>query len=107
MFSEGVFLVPLLNAGEYHKRAKLTARCLGPSTLMRAFCRRVQWIGFMGRERPGSDRRMQMQGRTGGVEGKFYQPETQFPFGVGRLNFVNLYSIPTEMAKFKSNCEND
>jgi len=34
-----------------------------------------------------------------------YQPETQFFFlSVDRLNLVNLYSIPTEMAKFTSNC---
>jgi hypothetical protein len=31
-----------------------------------------------------------------------YQPDDQFPGFVDRLNFVNLYSIPTEMAKFTS-----
>jgi hypothetical protein len=36
-----------------------------------------------------------------------YQPETQFAFFVDRLIFVNLYSKPTEMAKFTSNCEYD
>ena len=35
-----------------------------------------------------------------------YQPETQFFFVLAdRLNLVNLYSIPTEMAKFTSNWE--
>ncbi len=33
-----------------------------------------------------------------------YQPETQFAFFVDRLAFVNLYSTPTEMAKFTSYC---
>ena len=37
----------------------------------------------------------------------FYQPETQFPFFVDRLIFVNLYSRPTEMAKFTSYCAYD
>ena len=32
----------------------------------------------------------------------FYQPETQFAFFVNRLALVNLYSRPTEMAKFTS-----
>ena len=36
-----------------------------------------------------------------------YQPETQFPFFVDRLIFVNLYSRPTEMAKFTSYCAYD
>jgi hypothetical protein len=31
-----------------------------------------------------------------------YQPETQFSLRVERLIFVNLYSIPTEMAKLIS-----
>lgn len=34
-----------------------------------------------------------------------YQPETQFAFLVDRLCEVNLYSIPTEIAKFTSYCE--
>lgn len=34
-----------------------------------------------------------------------YQPETQLPFCVERLMPVNLYSSPTEIAKFTSNCE--
>jgi len=37
----------------------------------------------------------------------YYQPETQFAFFVDRLAFVNLYSKPTEMAKFTSNCAYD
>jgi len=36
-----------------------------------------------------------------------YQPELQFPGLADRLIFVNLYSSPTEIAKFKSNCVND
>ncbi len=35
---------------------------------------------------------------------RLYQPETQFAFFVDRLAFVNLYSTPTEMAKFTSYC---
>jgi len=31
-----------------------------------------------------------------------YQPDFQFPGLVDRLIFVNLYSIPTEIAKFTS-----
>jgi len=37
----------------------------------------------------------------------YYQPETQFAFFVERLAFVNLYSKPTEMAKFTSYCAYD
>ena len=37
----------------------------------------------------------------------YYQPETQLAFLVDRLAFVNLYSTPTEMAKFTSNCAYD
>lgn len=33
-----------------------------------------------------------------------YQPETQLAFFVERLIEVNLYSRPTLMAKFTSNC---
>jgi hypothetical protein len=33
-----------------------------------------------------------------------YQPETQFAFFVDRFALVNLYSTPTEMAKFTSYC---
>lgn len=34
-----------------------------------------------------------------------YHPETQFAFLLDRLILVNLYSTPTEMAKFTSYCE--
>ena len=34
-----------------------------------------------------------------------YQPDNQFAFFVDRLIEVNLYSIPTLMAKFTSYCE--
>ncbi len=36
-----------------------------------------------------------------------YQPESQFAFFVERLAFVNLYSRPTEIAKFTSYCAYD
>lgn len=39
-----------------------------------------------------------------GMGFRLYQPETQFAFFVDRLAFVNLYSTPTEMAKFTSYC---